>query len=310
VFVGIVYVVGVCLSGLYTDFFKTYKSSQLKINWTLVRQGDSMDYATIGSSRVFHMIDMPLLNTLTEKNGINLGTSGSSFSDNYALLSKYLERNKIGTLVLNVDEIGFHSSTGYEYPFSDYEFMPYFFEDTINQIYKDNVSRWKYYLWTTVPISRYIEFNEHYELDSALCIHARKSICQLDTTAGTKLLYDVKAKKFSATDTLSLMKDTLNVETHDEIYFHNILSLCRANGIKVILITTPLYGKGIYAPANRREFLAYIHRLAEKEHLPYINYYEAKGIQNNRYFRDMTHTNVDGTRLYTRYLATQLKKYL
>lgn len=309
-FVLIAYTVGVGLSWLYTDLFTEHKSSQLKINWTLVKQGDTMDYAAIGSSRVFHMIDMPLLNTLTGKKGINLGSSGSSYSDNYIVLSKYLARNKIGTLLLNVDELGFHSKSGYDYPFSDYEFMPYFFEDSINQVYKDNVSPWKYYLWTLVPISRYIEFNEHYELDSMIAVTTNKRICQLDTTAGTKLLYDIKAKEFSAADTLPVVTDTLTIERQDEIYFQKILALCRAKDVKVVLITTPLYGKGIYAPANRMKFQTYLHRLAGREKLPYINFYEAEGIQNNRYFRDVKHTNVDGTRLYTRYLATQLKRYL
>ena len=309
-FVSIAYAASVCLSWLYTDLFTRYKPELTKRNWTLLRQGDSVEYATMGSSRVCHMIDVPLLSELTGKTGMNIGTSGSSYADNYALLSKYLERNKIGTLVLNADEFCFHSSISYTHPFADYEYMPYFFEDTINQIYKDNVPRWKYYLWTFVPISRYIEYNEQYELGSTLWLNSRKLVCQMDTTAGTELLFNMKYKKFLATDTLPVVKDTLNIEARDVAYFQKILSLCRAKQIKVILVTTPLYAKGIYAPANRLKFLAYLEDLAKTEKLPYINFYGAEGIQDYRYFRDMTHTNIQGSRLYTRYLATQLKGIL
>jgi len=306
-FVLIAYAISVCLSWGYTALFTRYKSNQSKRNWTLVRKGDTMDYATIGSSRVFHMIDVPLLNTLIEKKGMNIGTSGSSFSDNYALLVKYLEHNQIKSLILNVDEMGFHSSTGYHYHFADYEYMPYFFEDTIRQVFKDNVPQWKYYLWTMVPISRYIEFNEYYQIDSLILLHANKRICKLDTTAGTELLYNMRYKNFLHTDTLPVVCDTLKIEPRDEVYFNKILSLCRAKNITVILVTTPLYSKGIYAPSNRLKFQSYIEQLAKKEKLPYINFYEVKGLQNIHYFRDMTHTNIQGTRLYTRYLAAKLK---
>jgi len=310
VFILTAYVLSIFLSCGYTALFTRYKQDQSKKNWTLMRKGDTLDYATIGSSRVFHMIDVPLLNTLLEKKGMNIGTSGSSYSDNYALLVKYLERNKIQSLLLNVDELCFHSSTAYTYPFKDYEFMPYFFEDTINEVYKDNVPKWKYYLWTGLPLSRYIEFNEHYELGSTLWLHSKMPVCKFDTTAGTELLYNMKYKQFLQKDTLPLAKNMLNIEHRDEIYFHKIVSLCKSKGINVVLITTPLYSKGIYAPSNRLKFQAYIQRLALEEQLPYINFYEVKGLQNIRYFRDMTHTNIEGTRLYTRYLASELKEHL
>jgi hypothetical protein len=307
-FIVLAYLLSMLISWAYTELFTHYKSDQSKKNWVLVRKGDALDYATIGSSRVFHMIDVPLLNTLTGKKGMNIGTSGSSYADNYALLVKYLERNTIQSLILNADELCFHSSTGYTYPFKDYEFMPYFFEDTIHAVYKDNVSQWKYYLWTSIPMSRYIEFNEHYEIGSLVWMQARKPVCKFDTTAGTELLYNMKYKKFLHTDTLPVVKDTLPIERRDEIYFHKIITLCKSKGIKVILITTPLYCKGIYAMTNRLKFQTYLTQLAKKEQLPYINFYEATALQDTRYFRDMTHTNIAGTRIYTRYLAKELSK--
>jgi hypothetical protein len=307
VFVLITYVISIVLSWGYTAVFADHKSDQSKKNWTLIRKGDTLDYATIGSSRVFHMVDVPLLNELTGKKGMNIGTSGSSYADNYALLVKYLERNKVQTLILNADELCFHSSTGYTYPFKDYEYMPYFFEDTINKVYEDNVPSWKYYLWTTVPLSRYIEFNEHYELGSMLWLNTKRPLCKFDTTAGTELLYNMKYKKFLPSDTLPVRYDSLTIERVDEIYFHKIIALCKAKGMKVIVITTPLLTKGIYAPSNRVKFQSYLDGLVKKEKLSYINFVDVTSLQQVRYFRDMTHTNIEGTRIYTRYLATQLK---
>jgi hypothetical protein len=77
--------------------------------------------------------------------------------------------------------------------------------------------------------------------------------------------------------------------------------------MKVIVITTPLLTKGIYAPSNRVKFQSYLDGLVKKEKLSYINFVDVTSLQQVRYFRDMTHTNIEGTRIYTRYLATQLK---
>ncbi|MBC7488502.1 MAG: hypothetical protein H7282_17315 [Cytophagaceae bacterium] len=307
VFVVLTYVISILLSCGYTALFRDHKSDQSKKNWTLIRKGDTLDYAAMGSSRVFHMVDVPLLNTLTGKKGMNIGTSGSSYADNYVLLVKYLERNKVGTLILNADELCFHSSSGYTYPFKDYEYMPYFFEDTINKVYKDNVPTWKYYLYTGIPLTRYIDFNEHYELGSMFWLSAKRPPCKFDTTAGTELLYNMKYKKFTPADTLFTPKDTLNVEQLDELYFHKIIKLCKSKGMKVIVITTPLFTKGIYTLANRVKFQHYLDGLIQKEKLTYINFVDMTSLQKVRYFRDMTHTNIEGTRIYTRYLATQLK---
>jgi len=307
VFVILAYVISTVLSWGYTELFTQYKSNLSKKNWTLMRKGDTLDYITLGSSRVFHMVDVPLLNTLSGRKGMNVATAGSSYADNYALLVKYLEYNKARTLILNADEMCFHSSTAYTYPFKDYEYMPYFFEGAINKVYRDNVPAWKYYLWTGIPLSRYIEFNEHYELDSMFLLTAQRPLCKFDTTAGTELLYNMNYKNFKRKDTLFVRADTLHIEQRDELYFHKILSFCRSKGMKVILITTPIFMKGIYASPNRVAFQHYLDQQVQEEKLTYINFVDVTSLQNVRYFRDLTHTNIQGTRIYTRYLATQLK---
>jgi hypothetical protein len=310
-FLFFVYAISLVLSWTYTNLFQCYKPNHSKINWTLLRKGDNNDYAVLGSSRVYHMIDVTLLNKLTNKRGINLATSGSSYADNYALLTKYLEHNKIKTLVLNADEFCFASSLHYSYPFSDYAYMPYFFEDSIHDVYRDNVPLWKYYLWTGIPLSRYIEFNEHYELSALLWFNRRgnKVVCDFDNT-GSELLLDMKHHQFSPKDTAMTDRQTLNVDRKDESYFYKIQALCKAKSIQLILITSPIYCKGIYAVKNREKTQQYIEHLAYKERLLYVNFYGAVKLQKTYYFRDMTHTNVEGTRIYTRYLGDHLKGHL
>jgi hypothetical protein len=165
-------------------------------------------------------------------------------------------------------------------------------------------------MWSVIPLSRYIEFNEHYELSAALWLNTKKPACKFDTTAGTELLYNMKYKKFLRTDTQFVQKDTLHIEQRDELYFRKIISLCRSKGMKVIVITTPLFAKGIYAPSNRVKFQHYLRCLIEKEKLTYIDFVDVTSIQQVKYFRDMTHTNIEGTRIYTRYLAGALKGLL
>jgi len=306
-FLFLVYALSTVLSWGYTALFTDHKSDQSKKNWVLLRLGDSCDYAILGSSRVFHMINVPLLNKLTGKKGINIGNAGSSYADNYALLIKYLEKNYINTLVLNADEFSFNSSKHYTYPFKDFQYMPYFFEDSINLIYKENVPAWKYYLWSTVSLSRYIEFNEYYDLGSLAWLTTQKPVSAYDKTLGTELLTNLKYRKFKTADTTGIHPEKFVLDKKDLRYFYKIINLCKSKGIAVILVTPPIYCKGMYAKESRLKITQFIEGLAKEQKLYYVNFYKVKKLCNVLYFRDLSHTNYWGTNIYTRYLAQELK---
>ena len=260
-----------------------------KQNWILNKTNLKLDYAVLGSSRVFYTIDIASLDKTYGKKGINIGTSGGSYGENYIILSEFISKNKISNLLLLTDEFCFNSPQSYPYPFHEYEFLNLF--NKYDSVFFDFIPKWKFYLWKTVPVAKYCEFNKQLNL---------KKLPQtsLDETMGTELITDKDCKKLTLDP-----KD--QISEIDKKYFLKIIELCTANNIKIIFINTP-----IYTFANRRinkAFKTYIDSISSSKKIPY---YDFKGMLNSddvKYFRDKNHTNSLGSIEYSINLGKKLK---
>ena len=265
--------------------FNTYS----KQNWALKITGLKLDYAVLGSSRVYNMIDIKSLDSTFEKKGINLGTSGSGYAENYIILSEFIHKNKISTLNLNTDEFCFNSKNSYGYPFHDYEFLPLFTK--YNNIFYDNIPKWKYYLWNVIPLTKYIEFNKQFTL---------KAQNLIDENMGSALLNEVNKK-----EELEIKRVQTKFTEVDKKYFLKIIQLCKLNNIKMILITTPICNKNY---EYEKLFLSiYIKSISSKFNLKHYGFESLIEI-NHTNFNNNTHTNVHGSKEYSINLGKLLKK--
>jgi hypothetical protein len=274
-------------------FIKNHYHTENKQNWVLSKNGLSFDYAVLGASRVFNMIDIKSLDSTYNKKGINIGTSGSCYAENYLILSEFTAKNTISTLVLNIDEFSFCSSKSFTYPFHEFEYLPQF--NKYDYIYADFMPKWKYYLWKIIPIAKYFEFNDQYTLRNT---HSSK----MDKTKGTELLATTKKKGLP-------FKFNTRHEELDEIdkkYFLKIIDLCETKKIKIIFITTPIYGR--IAPSSSISFLNYIKTNEQLNKVPYYNYNQLFDYLNRDYFNDNTHTNTKGSIEYSINLGKKLKE--
>src|ERR1700741_4751314 len=155
-----------------TNNFSTYN----KQNWILKKSGLKFDYAVLGSSRVNTMIDIKSLDKNFEKKGINIGNTGAGYAENYIILSEFIEKNKINTLILNTDEFSFNSVKAWKHPFHEFEFLPLF--SKYDAVFYDYTPMWKFYLWKIIPLTKYLEYNDH--------IHIKKMDQKyLDATLGS-----------------------------------------------------------------------------------------------------------------------------
>jgi hypothetical protein len=268
------------------EHFNTYS----KQNWILNLQGEKLDYAVIGSSRVFNMVDMRALNKSYGKKGINLGTSGSSYAENYVLLSEFVRSNSISTLLLNVDEFCFNSAASYSYPFHDNEFANLFKRH--EDVFRDFIPGWKYYLWKTVPASKYFEFNKF--------TFRAKPDPSLNAALGTSLVDGGDDEKPTR-----LKKNQTGLNEKDKKYFIKIIQWCNEKKIRLILITTPMYP----SKTDKNELVErYIDSVATVNKLPYYHYHGLIDTSNPRYFKDNTHTNAAGSIEYSNNLGILLKQ--
>ncbi|HXD91775.1 MAG TPA: hypothetical protein VNX01_01110 [Bacteroidia bacterium] len=249
-----------------------------------------LDYAVLGSSRVFNMVDIKSLDSTFNKKGINLGTSGSSYAENYVLLSEFLSKNNISELILNIDEFCFNSKNSYSYPFHEYEFLP--LSDKYNDVFLDYIPKWKSYLWKALPLTKYIEFNHQFVL---------KPNNLLDKNMGSLLLNETDENEGFGNTKFETKRSQAKISEVDKKYFLKIIQLCNSKNIKVILITTPIYNYN-----HQSFFSSYIKSISQELNL---RYYGFEGLmENNRiYFNDYTHTNKLGSIQYSINLGKKLK---
>jgi len=283
----------VAISYPISFYISTHFHTFNKQSWILKLENNTYDYAIIGSSRATNMIDVNIIDSICNSEGINLGTSGSSYVENYLILNHFLETNTIRKLLLNIDEFSLNAGESVRgYSFHYYEFLPLFSKVQYKKIYKDNMPKWKYYLWDILPISKYIEYNNNFNLSS-------QDYGLLNQNKGSELRND----KLEMNELAYKKRHTI-INTKDVKYLNLILKLCSDKKIEVIFITTPIFSKTKQENSNNAH--QYIDSLAKSQHISWYTFNDVFDYTNKIYFKNETHTNIEGSKLYSKALATQL----
>lgn len=97
-------------------------------------------------------------------------------------------------------------------------------------------------------------------------------------------------------------------ENYDNLkvfYLNKFVELCRSNGISLVFMVSPSYKMTSDAE------LEYMVRFAEKNNIPFINYYCYKPItENKEFFYDGVHMNKTGADEYTKVFVSENKDFL
>lgn len=283
-FVVLLYLVSLPIAWYFNNHYHTYN----KQHWILQQKNLSLDYAVLGSSRVFNVVDINAMDRSSGLNGINLGTSGGSYAENYIVLNEFLKQNHIKTLLLSADEFNFNIAAGVEYPFHDYEFLHLF--SRYDSIFKDYMPAWKYQMWKLVPAARFIEFNDQYTIRN-------KPDTALDHNKGSELLYH-----WGTTD-MEYRRQTI-INDIDRRYFFDLLKLCETNHIKVVLFSAPIFRMSHLKPNAPIE--SFLDQVCSSKKLQRI---QAEGLidtDNKTLFLDYRHANAKGSKIFSSGLGKKL----
>jgi len=228
--------------GAFCDYFfsqKRYLDLSEKKQWVLAQEGETYDYAVLGSSRAYGAFDMNLLDSLTGMNGINIASNGSGFKDNYLLLSLFLKSNKIDKLFLQVDMASLNSKTSFSNEFHAFTFMPYWDEEVVREVLKEEIPFLKNSVSSIIPQWRFFYFNKYFSPKEVIR-RVQLSKIYKDSYSQTKggILGQETAPKKGEIKTYSL-PETVNSE--DWSYLIKILTKAEDAGIKVIFFTAPRY---------------------------------------------------------------------
>ncbi len=279
------------LSFFISSNFNTYN----KQDWILHLEGNTYDYGVLGSSRVYNVVDINTIDSICNTSGVNLGTSGSNFAENYLVLQYFLEHNTIKNLILNIDEFSLDAknSFGEGKPFHVYEFLPLMEDSRWNEIFRDNLPFWKYVLYKSISLSKYVEYNDQFTLKT----HSKPF---LDITKGSSLVGEV------STQEVKLKKRQRGIDKNDVKYLNKIVGLCDSLKINLLFFTSPIFSETIH-PTKASKFINEYSTSHGIEYYPFYDYFEYSNLE---YYKDITHTNRLGSIIFSKNLALVLDRNL
>jgi hypothetical protein len=300
------------LEKYYDSYFSKNLDSCNKPLWVLKQQNNRYDFAVLGSSRVFNMLDILSLEKGTNKNGINIGASGSAYAENYLLLKQFVKTNQIKTLVVQVDLYSLDSKNAFGYPFHDYLYLNKLKESEVDSIYRDNVSPIKYYMWNYIPFSKYMEFSNFFSLYKVIRGGYECESSFLDTTKGSFLVDGNEAFTDDAKADQNNSFKNRYINEKDYSYLKKIVAFARQKNIQVIFYTAPEYYEGFALQGNRNSIFKKISNFAKENSIPYYNFdvFTYGLCKNKAAFKDNTHLNTLGSLKFSSDFADSLRKHL
>ncbi len=97
-------------------------------------------------------------------------------------------------------------------------------------------------------------------------------------------------------------------ENYDNLkvsYLNKFVELCKNKGISLVFMVSPSY------KATNDAYFEYMMKFAEKNNIPFINYYCYKPItENKEFFYDVVHMNKTGADEYTKVFVSENKDFL
>jgi hypothetical protein len=269
----------------------------------LVSGNINSEIVVYGTSRARAHINSKILEDNLKLSTYNLGIDGFTFKMGYCRHELILEKNKKPSFIIQT--LDFHILGDIDNLYQFQQFCPYFDNETILKTIKTykGPNWWDYNL----PLVRYYGNTE--EIFSAMNILLRPSHNKGNRYKGfynfnRSWTYEFeKVKKSKKTMFQKLDKDSV-------ILFENYLADTKRRGIPIIFVYTPEHIDGQNFVSNRKEIMALYKKLATKYDIPFIDYSSDPMCFNREYFYNAEHLNLKGTNLFSKKLASDLKKYI
>ncbi|MEB2778326.1 hypothetical protein SYJ56_23650 [Algoriphagus sp. D3-2-R+10] len=278
--------------GSFCNFFFTqdrFLDLSEKKQWVLAQKGNSVDYAILGSSRAYGAFDMVLLDSLTGKSGINLGSNGSGFKDNYLVLTHFLKSNSTKELYLQVDMHSLNSKESFSNEFHAFTFMPYWEDEDVKTVLKEELPVLDNWVSDVFPEWRYFYFNKYFSPKEI----ARKFLM----SSGRQDPYSALKGGMSSSSRsvevakveIALRKAPEFIDQDDWKYLQTIIQLAEKKEIDLKLFTAPIYlGDHVYLKKAISD-------------LRYVQIVPDQSIEVNKsLFQDQGHLNNQGRYIFTK----------
>jgi hypothetical protein len=286
------------------------KQTSEKQIWILNKNKQEYDIAFLGSSRVFTCIDAGTISKKTDRRAINLGCDGASLMENYVVLSQFLANgNKVDSIYLQLDNTSLSNmKKALSYPFHDYLFLNKLNNEEVKEAIIEDKGKLKFYLWKYLPLFKYAEFNTFFNL-SFLNPFETKKTDPFDFNSGSKLIEaNMPDSLFLRVSHQKFKSDTFRYDKTSLMYIDKILSLCNENKIKCHFFKVPIYKAEFESYRSSHQTSEYLRQLAVQKSCNFYDFQNLELSGNRIYFKDCSHLNAEGVKIFSAILCDTLFK--
>jgi hypothetical protein len=247
---------------------------------------NQFDYAIIGSSIGLTTLNTVLIDSITQKKGINLSIDDTSISSNYLMLQHFFEQGKkINVCVLAINHWDLANSSP-QLNDNDYRFLPFVANDYVYDYYSEMERGW----FKPLTLSHYIPaigvsyYNTEIFYPSIIApIHPNK-----------KNRFDAQGNYFYPEKGIVEPKEENSVTlAWKNPFIKRIKQLCDAHNTKLIVYQAPMYKTKIYNTNSEYTF---------------INH--AASLTDSTYFYDEIHLNASGRVVASTLFANEMKELI
>lgn len=260
----------------------------------------SLDYIICGASHAIRALDPRILDECMGVNSYNLSGSLLSMQGRYFLLQKELARNPVKTVVLELscNTMQRDAESSFE---GDYYVLARC--DTIFERYA--------YMFSAIPAKKY-GLVYYYDLSAGIKYLAHQITGDHWTydKYGWKGFYPWQEEPTDLSRTTEELAQIYNTQTvggeiqeENREYVDKIIALCKAQNVRLILITTPISKQRICEYSDLDVYRAYYAQLAEENGVPFYDFNLLKDRDNDftdeASFSDDFHMSEDGAAAFS-----------
>jgi hypothetical protein len=264
-----------------------------KVWWMAKIKGQKYDFAFIGASRVYTMVETAKMDSAWQKKGINLALDGSNTMEQYLILKKFLANgNTMRDLFIDLD----YAKMDYKFNgnFRIWCFLPYIQQDPyVYEEIRRNFGENKAFCWKYLPYYRYAEFNS--KLGFFVLLNAGLKLAEKPYDKNGDIVRRYVQIMDSSKSESDLVKRRQQVDTIHMYYLEKIGRLCLENKIRMHVYTPPFYYLRLLRVANGDEILAnYVQPTVNKVHADYHSFCKLPISRIARFYNDPLHLNKQG----------------
>jgi hypothetical protein len=287
---------------LYVGIRKNEYGIFRKFNEIFLCNKQSYDLLFLGSSRSEMHFNPKIIEEKTKLNSYNLGVSGATPRISNALFNAYLENNKSPKyIILNVDYFWLNTDEDILNYFPRY--FPYLGNQTLSRELNKIDNRFNSFYYNpfySIPYTQATYFSAS--------LHGWLGIIGKYDSLSYK---GFQTSELIKNDTTELPEPIISfISKKNKNDLSKLISFIKSRKIKLILVTSPIFGNGNFQVKNKKKLINEIEEIAYQYQIPYFNFTDSLNYNDLNLYSDYTHLNRFGANMFTTSISVILEKII